>query len=104
MGKIPYFWDDSWVGQGIILRERFPHIAGIFLEPGITMGKCIVRGGELEVGDEVGEDDCVCGKRKCWMFTVLCYIILFCRITFMIGGYGKLLTSSHFLSRKLIGH
>jgi hypothetical protein len=44
MGRIPYFWDDSWVGQGIILRERFPHIAGIFLEPGITMGKYTRKG------------------------------------------------------------
>jgi hypothetical protein len=50
----------------------------------------------------LGKDNCLCGMKNCWKFVVLYYIILFCRIKFLISGYGGLLTPILFLSRKLI--
>ncbi|MCI45495.1 cysteine-rich receptor-like protein kinase [Trifolium medium] len=38
------FWDDPWLGEGIVLRERFPRLTGLSSEPGISVGALYRRG------------------------------------------------------------
>ncbi|GAU21951.1 hypothetical protein TSUD_110910 [Trifolium subterraneum] len=43
-GEDSLFWDDPWLGEGFVLRERFPRLAGLSAEPGISVGALYRRG------------------------------------------------------------
>jgi hypothetical protein len=53
------------------------------------------------VGGRVKEGNCLRGRSNCWMFMVFVFMILFCRIIFLIGGYGEPLISSPFYQGSL---
>ncbi|MCH87751.1 putative non-LTR retroelement reverse transcriptase related protein, partial [Trifolium medium] len=38
------FWDDPWLGEGIVLSEPFPRLSGLSSEPEISMGALYRRG------------------------------------------------------------
>jgi hypothetical protein len=102
-GEDSIFWDDLWVGEGIIFRECFPCLAGIYLESGINDGGNVLYGvGSWRRGMNL-EKTVVCmgiGSVGCFL-CYICLMILFCIIIFLTNGYGELLTPSPFLSTKL---
>ncbi|GAU11113.1 hypothetical protein TSUD_197370 [Trifolium subterraneum] len=49
-GEDSLFWDDLWLEEGVSLRDRFPRLAGLFTDQGVSVGEMCRRGWDMGGG------------------------------------------------------
>ncbi|GAU10824.1 hypothetical protein TSUD_425310, partial [Trifolium subterraneum] len=49
-GEDSLFWDDPWLEEGVSLRDRFPRLAGLFTDQGVSVGEMCRRGWDMGGG------------------------------------------------------
>jgi len=97
-GSTTYFWLDNWVGGASKHAIPLPFLIWPLIK-GWRWGRWRGMGGGLEVRRGSGEGVCWRGKRILFWNVRPCCVILFCRMTLLIGGGGFLIPLTIILLR-----
>jgi hypothetical protein len=89
MGNRLYYGKTFGWDKILFLGSDFLVLLGSSRSQILRRGLCIRVGGTYE--GRGGDDNCLGGRKNCWKVVVLCFMILFCSIMFLIGGFRGLL-------------
>jgi len=87
-GLDTHFWMDPSV-DGVPISVWFPRLFKLTVDSSVTVAEMFNLGWGFLVRRGSGGGGCLHG-RKSWFWSVAeCYLMLFCRLTLLIGGNGS---------------